>query len=146
MSTRYVVRYDDSERINHWITALLFVLAALSGLAFFHPSLFFFSELFGGGVWTRILHPFLGCAVFIAFLGLYIRFWRQNLIVELGDESFRLKKSLETASKLGARFALIAGENELSTGVFALKNLSTGEQKPVPRDQLARAIQTDLIL
>ena len=30
---------------------------------------------------------------------------RQNLIVELGDESFRLKKSLETASKLGARFA-----------------------------------------
>jgi histidyl-tRNA synthetase len=70
---------------------------------------------------------------------------RQNLIVELGDESFRLKKSLETASKLGARFALIAGEKELSTGVFALKNLSTGEQKPVPRDQLARAIQTDLI-
>src|SRR5262245_17819627 len=67
---------------------------------------------------------------------------RQNLIVELGDESFRLKKSLETASKLGARYALIAGENELSTGVFALKNLSTGEQKPVPRDQLARALAT----
>jgi histidyl-tRNA synthetase len=67
---------------------------------------------------------------------------RQNLIVELGDESFRLKKSLETASKLGARYALIAGENELSTGVFALKNLSTGEQKPVPRDQLARALET----
>src|SRR5262252_6562384 len=67
---------------------------------------------------------------------------RQNLIVELGDESFRLKKSLETASKLGARYALIAGENELSTGVFALKNLSTGEQKPVSRDQLARALET----
>ena len=66
---------------------------------------------------------------------------RQNLIVELGDESFRLKKSLETASKLGARYALIAGENELSTGVFALKNLSTGEQKPIPRDQLTRALQ-----
>jgi histidyl-tRNA synthetase len=67
---------------------------------------------------------------------------RQNLIVELGDESFRLKKSLETASKLGARYALIVGENELSTGVFALKNLSTGEQKPVPRDQLARALES----
>jgi histidyl-tRNA synthetase len=66
---------------------------------------------------------------------------RQNLIVELGDESFRLKKSLETASKLGARYALIAGEDELATGVFALKNLSTGEQKPVPRDQLGRALE-----
>src|SRR5712671_6811402 len=57
-----------------------------------------------------------------------------DLVVELGDEGFRLKKSLETASKLGAKYALIAGENELSTGVFALKNLGTGEQKPVPRD------------
>src|SRR5204863_7030421 len=66
---------------------------------------------------------------------------RHDLVVELGDETFRLKKSLETASKLGAKYALIAGENELSTGVFALKNLGTGEQKPVPRDMLAQAIQ-----
>jgi histidyl-tRNA synthetase len=66
---------------------------------------------------------------------------RHDIVVELGDESFRLKKSLETASKLGAKYALIAGENELSTGVFALKNLATGEQKAVPRTELARAIQ-----
>jgi len=68
---------------------------------------------------------------------------RHDLIVELGDESFRLKKSLETASKLGAKFALMAGENELSTGVFALKNLATGEQKTIARDLLAQAIQRD---
>jgi histidyl-tRNA synthetase len=67
-----------------------------------------------------------------------------NIVVELGDASFRLKKSLETASKLDAKYALIAGESELSTGVFALKNLATGEQKPVARDQLPRAIQGEL--
>jgi histidyl-tRNA synthetase len=67
---------------------------------------------------------------------------RHDLVVELGDESFRLKKSLETASKLGARFALIAGENELSTGVFALKNLATGQQVQVARPDLVRAIQS----
>jgi histidyl-tRNA synthetase len=65
-----------------------------------------------------------------------------NIVVELGDAAFRLKKSLETASKLGAKYALIAGENELSTGVFALKNLATGEQKPVARDQLSVVIQS----
>jgi histidyl-tRNA synthetase len=65
-----------------------------------------------------------------------------NIVVELGDASFRLKKSLETGSKLGAKYALIAGENELSTGVFALKNLATGEQKSVARDQLGAAIQS----
>ena len=66
---------------------------------------------------------------------------RHDIVVELGDESFRLKKSLETASKIGAKFALISGENEFSTGVFALKNLATGEQVQVPRDSLAAAIQ-----
>jgi histidyl-tRNA synthetase len=66
---------------------------------------------------------------------------RHDLVVELGDENFRLKKSLETASKLGARFVLIAGENELSTGVFALKNLATGQQVQVSRPDLVRAIQ-----
>jgi histidyl-tRNA synthetase len=65
---------------------------------------------------------------------------KHDIVVELGDETFRLKKSLETANKLGARYALIAGENELSTGVFALKNLSTGEQVSVPRTELAKRI------
>src|SRR3954471_11443104 len=66
---------------------------------------------------------------------------RHDIVVELGDESFRLKKSLETASKLGAKYALIAGENELSTGVFAVKNLGTGEQKQIARDVLPQTIQ-----
>jgi len=66
---------------------------------------------------------------------------RHDIVVELGDESFRLKKSLETASKIGAKYALIAGENELSTGVFALKDLATGKQDSVPRPDLAARIQ-----
>ena len=66
---------------------------------------------------------------------------RHDVVVELGDESFRLKKSLETASKLGARFALIVGENEVKAGAFALKNLGTGEQVSVPRAELAQKIQ-----
>ena len=66
---------------------------------------------------------------------------RHDLVVELGDESFRLKKSLETASKLGARFVLIVGENEVKAGAFALKNLETGEQVSVPRAELAGKIQ-----
>jgi len=66
---------------------------------------------------------------------------RHNLVVELGDETFRLKKSLETASKLGARFALIVGETEAKSGYFGLKNLGTGKQVSVPRADLAKEIQ-----
>ena len=62
---------------------------------------------------------------------------RQGVVVTLGDEIFKLKKSLETASKTGARFALIVGENEVNSGQFALKKLATGEQVSVARTQIA---------
>ncbi|MGE5056008.1 MAG: histidine--tRNA ligase [Acidobacteriota bacterium] len=65
---------------------------------------------------------------------------RQDLIIELGDDSFRLKKSFESASKAGAKYILIVGENEIQADAFALKNLATGEQVSVPRAQLAQRI------
>lgn len=86
MATRFLQRYSDSERMNHWFIALLFFLAALSGLAFFHPSLFFFSGLFGGGTWTRILHPFFGVAMVLAFAVMFFRLWRQNVLVPVDRE------------------------------------------------------------
>ncbi len=67
---------------------------------------------------------------------------RHDVVAELGDESFRLKKSLETASKMGVRFALIVGGNEVKAGAFALKKMETGEQVSVPRAELARKIQS----
>ncbi len=66
---------------------------------------------------------------------------RHDLIIELGDESFRLKKSFETADKLGARYVIIVGENEVASGNFALKELG-GEQVTVPRAELAARIQS----
>jgi histidyl-tRNA synthetase len=66
---------------------------------------------------------------------------RSGVVAELGDESFRLKKSFETADKIGARYILIVGENEAKSGVFALKNLASGEQVSVPQAELAQRIK-----
>jgi histidyl-tRNA synthetase len=66
---------------------------------------------------------------------------RQDVIAELGDETFRLKKSFEAATKIGAKFILIVGGNEVQAGTFALKNLATGEQVDVPRVELAGKIK-----
>jgi formate dehydrogenase subunit gamma len=74
-----VDRYTAGARVNHWITATSLVLLALSGLALFHPSLFFLTGLFGGGQWTRAIHPWIGVLLFFSFGGLFIRFWRANL-------------------------------------------------------------------
>jgi histidyl-tRNA synthetase len=66
---------------------------------------------------------------------------RHDLVVELGDDSFRLKKSFEAADKAGAKYILIVGENEVMAKAFTLKNLATGEQVSVPWAELAARIR-----
>ena len=74
-----VSRYRLGTRINHWIGAVAMVLLVLSGLAMFHPSLFFLSAIFGGGQNTRALHP--GSASFSSSASSCCssQFWRLNL-------------------------------------------------------------------
>ena len=77
---RLIRRYTPGERANHWLTAITFILLAFSGLALFHPSMFWFTQFFGGPVWTRILHPYIGVVMFLSFAGLALKFWHHNLI------------------------------------------------------------------
>jgi histidyl-tRNA synthetase len=58
-----------------------------------------------------------------------------GLSVELAEG--KLKRVMELANKLGARFALIVGEDEMASGRYALKNMSTGEQESLTRDEIA---------
>ena len=75
-----ITRYTKANRINHWINAICFVLLMLSGLAMFHPMLFFLSGLFGGGQWMRAAHPWIGSVLLISYLGMIVQFWRGNLV------------------------------------------------------------------
>ncbi|MBB5214489.1 formate dehydrogenase subunit gamma [Parapusillimonas granuli] len=77
---RLILRYTAGQRINHWIIAITFVLLALSGLALFHPAFYWMSNLLGGGVWTRILHPFIGVLMFLCFVVFAARMFRHNLM------------------------------------------------------------------
>ena len=71
-------RYSATERANHWTVGICFILLTLSGLAFFHPAFYPLTQLFGGGTWTRILHPFVGIVFALAFAAIFIRFYRLN--------------------------------------------------------------------
>jgi histidyl-tRNA synthetase len=59
----------------------------------------------------------------------------QGLSVELGLDA-KLKRSLELANKMSARFTVIVGDNELAAGTYVLKNMTTGEQETLARAQL----------
>jgi histidyl-tRNA synthetase len=78
----------------------------------------------------------LGEALNAPALALARELRRAGLSIELGDGSFRLKKSFESADKT-ARAIVILGEDELQSGILTVKTFATGVQTKVPRAELA---------
>jgi histidyl-tRNA synthetase len=60
---------------------------------------------------------------------------RSGLSVEIAEG--KLKRAMELANKIGARYALIIGDNEMAAGTYALKRMSSGEQENVARGEIA---------
>lgn len=65
--------------------------------------------------------------------------------VELPGVEQKVGKALGQADKLGIKFAVILGENEISTGVYTVKTLSTGTQEPVKKDDLVDYINKQFV-
>ncbi|MBI3470079.1 MAG: histidine--tRNA ligase [Candidatus Solibacter usitatus] len=64
---------------------------------------------------------------------------REGISVELAAAG-KLKRQMELANKLGARYTLIIGDNEITAGAYALKNMLSGDQQSVTRNQLIKLI------
>jgi len=63
-----------------------------------------------------------------------------GLVVERSVDR-KLKRALEVANKIGARFALIVGEDELASGTYQLKDMTTGQQVSLPRGEIAATVK-----
>jgi histidyl-tRNA synthetase len=74
----------------------------------------------------------LGTGRNAAALALARELRRAGLSVEIGDGSFRVKKSFEAADKV-ARHIILLGEDEVATGVLTVKTFASGEQVKVER-------------
>jgi formate dehydrogenase subunit gamma len=122
MKTPMLQRYNDSQRMNHWAIALMFVLAGLSGLAFFHPAFYLLSGLFGGGVWARILHPFLGVAMFLSFLGLFVKLWRENVMIPADREWIAHSSDMLRGDK--SKMPPVGKYNAGQKGIFWVMSIS----------------------
>jgi histidyl-tRNA synthetase len=62
--------------------------------------------------------------------------------VELPATELKFGKALERASKLGSRFALILGDNEIQSGEWTLKNLATSEQQKLTEQALLNYLKS----
>jgi histidyl-tRNA synthetase len=59
----------------------------------------------------------------------------RDVTVEVGVER-KLKRMLELADKLKARYTLIVGDNEIVSKTYLLKNMASGEQQTLTRQEL----------
>lgn len=103
-------RYRGHVRLNHWVTAITLILLAISGMALFHPSLFFLTGLFGGGSMTRMLHPWIGVVLLVSFALMFIQLVRYNFwtrtdtkwVSHIGDAVAGREENLPEVGKYNA--------------------------------------------
>jgi histidyl-tRNA synthetase len=81
----------------------------------------------------------LGAAAEREALALARRLRRAGVAIEL-DYKGNMKKRLQRANKVGARAAIILGDDELKAGAAAVKNLDSGEQRSVPLEGIEAAL------
>jgi histidyl-tRNA synthetase len=93
-----------------------------------------------------------GLDVFVAWMGqptypaavaLTRKLRASGLSVELPGEEMKFKKSLNLADKLGARYALIIGSDELASGNFTLKRLADADQKKLSEYELLEYLESE---
>jgi len=64
---------------------------------------------------------------------------RQGLSVEVGDGSFKLRKSFDTADKV-ARHIVLLGEDEVRSGEYTVKTFASGEQRKLEENALKKEL------
>jgi histidyl-tRNA synthetase len=84
----------------------------------------------------------LGMKAYPAAVAITRKLRGAGLIVELAPDA-RFNKSLDLADKLGARYALILGEDEVAAGKFTLKRLADAEQKKLTEEELLEHLASE---
>lgn len=85
----------------------------------------------------------MGFPTYATAVGLARKLRGSGLSVELPDEEMKFKKSLNLADKLGARYALIIGGDEVASGTFTLKRLADADQKKLSEYELLEYLESE---
>ena len=90
-----------------------------------------------------VFTAWMGAPAYLAAVGIARKLRGAGVSVELPPEELKFKKALGLADKLGARYALIIGEDEVAAGIFTLKNLADGTQEKYSESQLLEYLESE---
>ncbi len=74
-------------------------------------------------------------------LPLLLRLRRENINAELYPDAAKIKKQMSHADAYGIPFVVLAGEDEINSGLFTLKNMQTGDQQKLTAEELVKVVQ-----
>jgi len=77
-------RFSFVERVTHWLAALSFLYAALTGLSLWSHRLYWLAPVFGGGETVQAWHPW-GGLLFALTLGYMFRNWAGQMRLDRED-------------------------------------------------------------
>ncbi|MCK9173279.1 MAG: His/Gly/Thr/Pro-type tRNA ligase C-terminal domain-containing protein, partial [Desulfuromonas thiophila] len=78
-----------------------------------------------------------------AFIWLH-QLQRAGLQADMDFSGKSLKAQMRRADKLGSRFTLVLGDDELASGQAQLKRMADGQQSPIELDQLTTQLRAAL--
>jgi histidyl-tRNA synthetase len=85
----------------------------------------------------------MGAKAYPAAVAMTRKLREAGLAVELPPEELKFRKSLGLADKLGARYALIIGDDEVASETYTLKRLADAEQQKLSEDQLLEYLESE---
>ena len=86
---------------------------------------------------TKLLFSNMGSAETAYALPIAARLRSQGISCEIYSDNTKLKKQFDYATKKGIRYFAIIGEDEIKAGEVTLKDLTTGTQQRVPKEELS---------
>ncbi len=82
-----IPRYSFGERVNHWIGALSYTFALITGLAFWSPYLYWLAAMVGGGATARFVHPWFGLIFSVSLCWTFVE-WHRDMEVNDDDRAW----------------------------------------------------------
>ena len=86
---------------------------------------------------TKLLFSNMGSAETAYALPIAAQLRSQGISCEIYPDNTKLKKQFDYATKKGIRYFAIIGEDEIKVGEVTLKDLTTGTQQRVPKEELS---------
>ncbi|MTE18195.1 histidine--tRNA ligase [Streptomyces sp. TRM43335] len=93
---------------------------------------------------TQVFAVPLGEQARRALFGVVTELRRQGVATDFAYGGKGLKNAMKSANRSGAAYAVVAGERDLAEGVAQVKDLDSGEQSPVPLDQVVAELRRKL--